>query len=212
MEGVVMGKNKVVLITGASSGLGKAAAQYLHDKDYIVYGTSRTPQKYDVSFNLIKMDITKDSSVESGIKKILNKEEKIDILVNNAGYGLVGAVEDTPLEIAQQQFETNYFGTLRVIKQVLSHMRGLDNGKIINVCSIIGRIGFPFFGQYSASKFALEGLTEALRLELKPFNVDITAVDPGVFNTNFVQNRQTINKSKNSIYSNYFKKYALCFW
>lgn len=192
---------RVVLITGTSSGIGRACAGHLHQRGYRVYGTHRRAQADETAvsgedndlskpFELIPMDVTSDTSVERGIAIVMSREGRIDVVVNNAGYSLVGSVEDTSLDEARAQFETNFFGVLRVCRAVLPHMRRQQAGYIVNVSSIAGVIGTPFQGLYSASKFALEGLTEALRMEVKPYHIKVAILEPGNFHTRVTSNRQ----------------------
>ncbi|MGC8873617.1 MAG: SDR family NAD(P)-dependent oxidoreductase, partial [Chloroflexia bacterium] len=155
----------VVLITGASSGIGLACARYLADRGYRVFGTSRHPEACPPEpFPMIQMDVCDDASVLRGVEAVRERAGRIDVLVNNAGIGYGGAIEDTSLEEAHRQFETNFFGALRLCRAVLPIMRAQGSGLIVNMSSIGGLIGLPFQGLYSATKFALEGMSEALRL------------------------------------------------
>ncbi|MCX7772058.1 MAG: SDR family NAD(P)-dependent oxidoreductase, partial [Clostridia bacterium] len=168
-------EKKVVLITGASSGIGKAAAELLMKKGFHVYGTSRKAEgRFDEGhtfsnaasggfIDMIPLDVNNDASVEVAVKTVLAKEGKLDILVSNAGTGIAGSIEDTSMDEARTQIETNFFGTLRVIKEVLPFMRQQGFGKIIAISSVAGVISIPYQAHYSASKFAMEGLIEALR-------------------------------------------------
>ena len=185
-----MGSNvqKVVLITGTSSGIGKAAAELLSKNNYKVYGTSRKVIKSDI-FEMIQMDVTDDNSVSKAINYIVEKEGKIDILINNAGIGIAGPIEDTFIEEVRQQFETNFIGVVRTCQNVLPIMRENNGGLIINVASMAGQIGLPYQGLYSASKFAIEGFSEALRLEVLQFGIDVIVVEPGDIATSFTKNR-----------------------
>jgi NAD(P)-dependent dehydrogenase (short-subunit alcohol dehydrogenase family) len=188
-----------VLITGASSGIGKACAEYLFMRRCRVYGTSRrtphveprsTPPEAVPLFQTIPLDITSDESVEKAVSLVLESEGRIDAVVNNAGFGLAGAVESTSIAEAREQFETNFFGTMRVCRAVLPAMRRQGHGHILNVSSVAGQIGIPFQGIYSATKFAVEGLTEALRLEVAPFGIRVVLIEPGDFHTGFTANRR----------------------
>lgn len=181
--------SKTVLITGASSGIGRTIAEYLAQKGYQVIGTSRNGNVI-ANYDMIALDINNEQSVNMAIQTCLERYQKIDILINNAGFGICGAIEDTSIEEAKQQFETNFFGAVRMIKAVLPHMRERKQGLIINISSIGGLIGLPFQGFYSSSKFALEGLMEALRLEIKPFNISALNINPGDFKTGFTSNRR----------------------
>lgn len=185
----------VVLITGASSGIGRACAAYLHAQGCQVYGTSRHAGPLDNqqsagNNHLMAMDVDDDASVEAGVRAIVEREGRIDVAINNAGFGIAGAVEDTSIEEAKAQFETNFFGTLRVCQAVLPVMREQGSGLIINVSSIGGVVSLPFQGLYCASKFAMEGLTETLRMEAKPFGVRVSLLEPGDFNTGFTAQRR----------------------
>ena len=183
-------KKIVVLVSGASSGIGKSVAEYLHKKGFVVYGASRHIEPSDALPLTVKMDVTSDESVESAVSFILQKEGRIDAVVNAAGFGIAGAVEDTSVSEAKMQCETNFFGTLRVVKAVLPYMREQRSGYIVNFSSIGGLVGLPFQAFYSASKFAIEGFSEALRFEVKPFNIKVSVIEPGDFKTNFTQNRK----------------------
>ncbi len=181
---------KTVLITGASSGIGKAIGEYLQQKGYIVYGTSRNPQKVTGSkFQLLALDVADLQSIKTAVGTLIEKEGKIDILINNAGVGITGPLEETPDEEIKQAFETNYFGPIKVIKAVLPFMRKRNSGFIINITSIAGYMGLPYRGVYSASKGALEITTEAFRMELKHFNIKMTNLAPGDFATNIAAGR-----------------------
>lgn len=182
--------SKVVLITGASTGIGKSVGQYLVNKGFIVYGTSRNPEKYKESaFRLLQLDVKDNTSITRTIETITASEGRLDILINNAGAGITGPIEETPEEEIKANFDTNFFGPINVIKAVLPQMRSQNSGLIINVTSIAGYMGLPYRGIYSASKGALELLTEAFRMELKGFNINMTNVAPGDFATNIAAGR-----------------------
>jgi len=187
---------QVVLITGASSGIGQSCAKYLSQQGYQVYGTSRHVEAQPENFKLIPMDVHDDVAVIAGIRHILEQEGQLDILINNAGYGIAGAVEDTNLAELKQQFETNFFGMVRVCQAALPAMRAQHSGLIINISSIAGLISVPFQGAYSASKYAVEGLTEALRMEVKPFGIKVVQVEPGDFHTGFTSHRVRTQQSQ----------------
>ncbi len=198
---------QVVLITGASSGLGKACAEHLSVNNYKVYGTSRKPNQEITSYKMLQMDVNDDISVKQGIKHIVNQEGHLDVVINNAGVGIAGSVEDTSMEEMRFQFETNYFGVLRVCHEVLPLMRTRQFGYIINIGSLSGLIGIPFQGAYSASKSALQGLTEVLRMELKPYGIHSVLIEPGDFNTGFTDNRiMTKHSQTNQDYKERFNK------
>jgi NAD(P)-dependent dehydrogenase (short-subunit alcohol dehydrogenase family) len=179
----------VAIVTGASSGIGAACAGALAALGHRVYGTSRDPAFRPDAFRPLTMDVCSDPSVAAGVVAVLAAEGRIDVAVNSAGYGLAGAVEDTSLDEARRQLETNFFGSLRVCRAVLPAMRGRGSGLIVNVSSIGGVIGLPFQGLYSASKFALEGLSESLRQEVKPFGIRVVLVEPGDVATAITRNR-----------------------
>ena len=182
--------SKVVLITGASSGIGKAIAYYLAERGYIVYGTSRTPKMAkDGKVHMIPLDVTEAASISQAIQTILKDQNRIDYVINNAGMGITGPLEETPDHEIKRVFETNYFGPLEVIKTVLPIMRSQRSGMIINVTSIAGYMGLPYRGIYSATKGALGITTEAYRMELKEFNIKMTTVAPGDFATNIAAGR-----------------------
>ena len=154
------------------------------------------------------MDITNNQSVANGVKKIIEKEGKIDIVINNAGMGYGGPIEEYTEDEAFTEMNTNFFGVFRVCKEVLPYMRGQKEGLIINISSIMGMIALPFEGFYTASKFAIEGFSETLRYEVKPFNIKVVLINPGDFKTNFTANRKTLqNLTKESAY---FEQYAKC--
>jgi NAD(P)-dependent dehydrogenase (short-subunit alcohol dehydrogenase family) len=171
----------VVLVTGCSSGIGKACCDRLADGRR-VYGASRTPCAAE-AWTYVAMDVTDDASVERAVEEVVRREGHIGALVHCAGISLAGAFEDTTVEEAGRQFDTNFFGTVRVVRAVLPVMRRQGAGKIIVIGSIGGLIGLPYIGYYSASKFALDGLMQALRMEIKPFGIEATVVHPGDFNT-----------------------------
>lgn len=181
---------KVVFITGASSGIGKSIAEYLQNKNFKVYGTSRNPENYpNSSVKLLRVDVRDSESIASAVQEIISKENRIDILVNNAGAGITGALEEIPMDEIKKNFDTNLFGPIDVMKAVLPFMRKQKNGLIINITSIAGYMGLPYRSVYSASKGALELITEALRMEVKQFGIEITNIAPGDFATNIAQGR-----------------------
>ena len=182
--------SKVVLITGGSSGIGKSIGEFLLEKGYKVYGTSRNPERYDSSkFTILTMDVKNLQSIWNTVETIIDKEGRLDILINNAGVGITGPIEEIPEAEIKANFETNFFGPINVIKSVLPQMRKQKSGLIINVTSIAGYMGLPYRGIYSASKGALELLTEAFRMELIDFNIKMTNVAPGDFATNIAAGR-----------------------
>ncbi|MEQ3656059.1 MAG: SDR family oxidoreductase [Dokdonia sp.] len=202
---------KVVFITGASSGIGAAVAQYLAGCGYKVYGTSRTPKAELINgVHMLALDVTKRETIQAAVAQIIQRESRIDVLVNNAGMGITGPIEETPDSAVQHVFDTNYFGPLEVIKAVLPQMRQQQNGLVINITSIAGYMGLPYRGIYSATKGALGITTEAYRMELKEFNVKMTTVAPGDFATNIAAGRFHAPLLENSPYKhNYGNTLAL---
>lgn len=199
--------SKVVLITGASSGIGAAIAQYLVVKGYIVYGTSRNPiATISNGVKMLSLDVTREETIRGAIATLVDQEGKIDFLVNNAGMGITGPLEETPDAETKRVFETNFFGALQVIKAVLPTMREQRNGMIINITSIAGYMGLPYRGIYSATKGALGIITEAYRMELKEFNVQMTTVAPGDFATNIAAGRYHAPILKNSPYKENYQR------
>ena len=182
--------SKVVLITGGSSGIGKSIGEYLTEHGFSVYGTSRNPDNYPNSkFPIVALDVTKPETITSCIETVLSSTSKIDVLINNAGAGITGPMEEIPDAEIKRNFETNFFGPINVIKAVLPSMRLQNSGLIINITSIAGYMGLPYRGIYSASKGALELVTESFRMELKDFNIEVTNVAPGDFATNIAAGR-----------------------
>lgn len=193
--------SKVILITGGSSGIGKSIGEYLQTKGCTVYGTSRTPEKYtDSLFELIALDVRDTASIKAAVAYILTKEKTIDVVINNAGVGITGPLEETPLDEIRNNFETNFYGPIAVIQAVLPQLRHQKSGLIINITSIAGYMGLPYRGIYSASKSALEILTEAISIEIKPFGVHITNVAPGEFATDIALSRYHAPIIKGSVY------------
>jgi short-subunit dehydrogenase len=197
--------SSVAIVTGASSGIGQACAELLTARGCRVFGVSRTPPAEGYRFEWIKMDVSDDESVRKGMRYALGIDSQIDILVNSAGYGLAGAVADTTMEEARHQFEVNFFGTLRMCQEVLPSMIAHCSGVIVNVGSLAGLIGLPFQGVYSATKFALEGLTESLRHEVMPFGVDVVLVEPGDVCTNITRNRVRAARGVGSVYAQHYE-------
>lgn len=178
---------KVALITGASSGIGESAAVLLHRAGFKVYGAARRVEKMksleEKGISVISLDVTDEDSIVNCVNTITEKEGSIDVLVNNAGYGSYGAIEDVPMEEARRQFDVNMFGLARLTQLVLPGMRKKRYGKIINVSSMGGKIYTPFGGWYHATKHALEGWSDCLRIEVKPFGIDVVIVEPGGIKT-----------------------------
>ena len=200
--------NRVMLITGASSGIGKACAKRLAAEGDRVYGTSRHPsgEMGVPNTQMIAMDVNSDESVNAALEQIVRAEGRIDIVVNNAGVGIAGAIEDTSIEEARALFETNFFGMLRVCRAVLPVMRKAHRGTIVNISSLGGRIGLPYQGLYSATKFAVEGMSEALRMEVHQFGIRVIMIEPGDFRTGFTKNRRYVAAAQqDSIYRESFE-------
>jgi short-subunit dehydrogenase len=201
--------DKVVLITGASSGMGKETAKFLSKKGYKVYAAARRLDRMKdletLGIKVLSMDVADDDSTTKGAQDIFARENRIDILINNAGFGSYGAIEDVPMADAKYQLEVNLFGAARLIQLVLPSMRQNKFGKIVNISSIGGKFATPYGGWYHASKFALEGLSDALRNEVKQFGIDVIVIEPGGVKTEW-GDIALDNLSKNSIHSAY-KKY-----
>jgi len=178
---------KIALITGASSGIGKDTAILLQKNGHQVYGAARRTEKMkdleEHGIKIIAMDITEEESVVNCVNTIMEQEGRIDVLVNNAGYGSYGALEDVPIEEARNQFDVNIFGLARLTQLVLPKMRENGLGKIVNISSMGGKIYTPFGGWYHATKHALEGWSDCLRLETKQFGIDVVVVEPGGIKT-----------------------------
>jgi len=182
--------SKVILITGGSSGIGKAVGEYLQKNGCIVYGTSRNPEHILGSkFKLVALDVRDSASIQQCIQNVITEAGRIDVLINNAGVGITGPLEEIPLTEIKNNFDTNLFGPIGMMQAVLPHMRAQRQGLIINVTSIAGYMGLPFRSIYSASKGALELITESLRMETKAFGVYITNVAPGDFATDIASRR-----------------------
>ena len=205
--------NKVILITGASSGIGRATAELLVKKDNVVYGAATNVEKMadlaDKGMKVIKMDITKEEEVKAAVNKIIKEQGHIDVLFNNAGMGVYGSVEDVTLTDARHEFEVNLFGLARLTQLVIPYMREAKAGMIINTSSMGGKTYLPLGAWYHASKYALEGWSDCLRLELKQFNINVVIVEPGGINTNFgvVMGEYLRKYSKNSAYESMVRPY-----
>jgi NAD(P)-dependent dehydrogenase (short-subunit alcohol dehydrogenase family) len=189
-----MSKNKVWFITGTSAGIGRELAETALEKGYKVVATARKPEvlqdlaeKYPEAVLTLKLDVTKKNDIAEAIGKTIEKFGKIDVVVNNAGYGLLGAVEEPGDEQIRQQFETNFFGVINVVREVLPTLRSQKSGHIINVSSGLGFFAFPSYGYYSATKFAVQGLSEALAQEVAPLGIKVTIAEPGGTRTDFIK-------------------------
>lgn len=205
--------NKVVLITGASSGIGEATAIRLKKAGYIVYAGARRTDKMkhldEQEIFTLKIDVTDDKSMTDAIKKIIDTHGSLDILINNAGYGSYGALEDVPLSEGKYQFEVNVFGMARLTQLVLPYMRANSYGKIVNISSIGGKTYEQFGSWYHSTKYAVEGLSDCLRLELKNFGIDVIIIEPGGTKTEWtsIAAKKLIETSGNTAYGQLVKKY-----
>jgi short-subunit dehydrogenase len=182
-----MNMKKVAIITGASSGMGKSAAYELNQKGYKVYGMARRTDKMsDLKENrmeVVSLDLTNDDSIVNAVNTVIEKEGRIDVLINNAGYGSYGSVEEVSIEEAKRQFEVNIFGLARITQLVLPTMRKQKSGRIVNISSMGGKMYTPFGAWYHATKYALEGWSDCLRIEVKQFGIDVAIVEPGGIKT-----------------------------
>jgi NAD(P)-dependent dehydrogenase (short-subunit alcohol dehydrogenase family) len=192
---------KVILITGGSSGIGKSIGEFLHHKGFLVYGTSRNPERIlDSVFPLVPLDVRDPASIHDAVYQVIAASGRLDILVNNAGVGITGPLEEIPTLEMKNHFDTNFFGPIEVMKLVLPQMRKQGSGLIINITSIAGYMGLPYRSLYSASKGALELITESLRMEVKSFGIHITNIAPGDFATNIASSRYHAPVIKGSPY------------
>ena len=199
--------SKIVLVTGASSGFGKIIAEKLSDEGNIVYGTSRNPKKFPSpkKYKLLKFDITSFTESSKLIDLIISENKKIDVLVNNAGIGFTGPIEEISIKDIKKVFDTNFFGQIDLIQNVLPIMRNNNSGLIINITSIAGFHGVPFVSTYCASKASMEFLGEALNMEVKKFGIRVVNIAPGDYNTEIKLNRKDTVLSENSPYYKTYK-------
>ncbi len=208
---------KVALITGASSGIGKETALLLVQQGYTVYGVARRVEKMQdlkqAGVKLLEMDVTVEASMTAGVSEILKTEGRIDVLLNNAGYGSYGALEDVPLSEARYQFEVNIFGMARLTQLVLPQMRKQRSGRIINISSIGGKLGEPHGAWYHATKYAVEGLSDSLRMELKEFGIDVVIIEPGAIITEWagIAREHMLKTSGDTDYGALTRKHAQMF-
>jgi NAD(P)-dependent dehydrogenase (short-subunit alcohol dehydrogenase family) len=204
---IIMATKKSILVTGASSGIGAAIVSRLARDGHRVVGTSRKagPRNPDGT-EMLELDVTSDASAQSCVKSFLERAGRIDILINNAGYLQSGAIEEVTLEQAHAQFETNYFGVVRMVQAVLPTMRAQKSGLIATTSSLAGLVPLPFWGHYNASKFAVEGLMETLRHELKPFGIQVAMVEPGAIKTPFYAAPQSLAMAEYSPWRERFFK------
>ena len=209
--------SKVALVTGASSGIGMETTKLLVKQGYTVYGAARRLEKMQElkqdGVKLLEMDVTNEVSMVNGINEILKAEGRIDVLVNNAGYGSYGALEDVPLSEARYQFEVNIFGMARLTQLVLPHMRDQHSGRIINISSIGGKLGEPHGAWYHATKYAVEGLSDSLRMELKEFGIDVVIIEPGAIITEWagIAREYMLKTSGSTAYGELTRKHVKMF-
>ena len=184
-----MKDNKVILITGASSGIGYDAAETLAKQGHRVYAAARRLELMEplksLGVQVIRMDVTDEESMQEGVRTVIQSEGRIDVLVNNAGYGFFGAIETVPMEDARRQLEVNVFGLARLTQLVLPHMRKQGSGRIINTSSIAGKMVFYMGGWYNVTKYSVEAFSDALRMEMKPFGIDVVMIEPGAIKTDW---------------------------
>jgi NAD(P)-dependent dehydrogenase (short-subunit alcohol dehydrogenase family) len=203
---------KVALVTGGSSGIGECAVRELIDAGFTVYTAARRVERMqplaDAGAHVFEMDVTDDESMVSGVKRILAEQGRIDVLVNNAGYGSYGAVEDVPIDEARRQFEVNVFGLARLTQLVTPPMREQGAGRIINISSIGGKFYEPFGAWYHATKFAVEGFSDSLRLELRPFGIHVVIIEPGPILTEWseIARDSLLERSGGTAYGKYARR------
>lgn len=195
---------KIALVTGSSSGIGFETSLALARKNFYTFATMRDTSKgqkiqdiakeENLPLEVLELDVTKEQSIKDAIKKIMEKKGRIDVLVNNAGYGLFGCIEEVPIKDFKDQFDTNFFSIIRIIQEIAPIMRNQNSGKIVNVSSVVGRMGFPGSPAYISSKFALEGLSECMRYEMAPFGIKTTIIEPGMIKTNFFSSMKIVQE------------------
>ena len=180
---------KVILITGASSGMGYQTARILAEQGHRVYGAARRVEKIEelapYGVQALRLDITNEQSITQVVQELIEREGRIDVLINNAGYGYFGAIEDVPISDAKHQFEVNIFGLARITQEVLPYMRAQKSGRIVNIASVAGHVTLAFGAWYNATKYALEAFSDALRMEVKPFGIDVVIIEPGAIRTDW---------------------------
>jgi NAD(P)-dependent dehydrogenase (short-subunit alcohol dehydrogenase family) len=203
---------QVALVTGGSSGIGECTVRELMDAGFVVHTVARRVDRMkalaEAGAHVFAMDVTDDASMVAGVQRILDEQGRIDVLVNNAGYGSYGAVEDVPIDEARRQFEVNVFGLARLTQLVTPHMRRQGSGRIINISSIGAKFYEPFGAWYHATKFAVEGLSDSLRMELKPFGVDVVLIEPGPIITewNEIARDSLLERSGDTDYGRYARR------
>ena len=207
----------VALVTGCSSGIGLETAVALAREGHFTFATMRNLKKAEtlekivkdenLPISILELDVDNKESMDNAIEKIMEQKGRIDTLVNNAGWGMWGTVEDVSIDEFKEQFETNFFSIVRMIQKIAPIMRKQKSGSIVNVSSVAGRIGFPVSPAYISSKFALEGLSECLRVELSPFGINVITIEPGVIKTNFFDSMKMAKRSdSNSVYNDITSK------
>lgn len=197
--------SKVIIVTGASTGLGESIASYLAAKGHIVYGTSRSTEGQSKPFHTLNMDVTNTESIEAAVQRIIREQGRIDVWVNNAGLGIASPIETLSIDDATRVFDTNVIGIIRCCQAVLPHMRAQCSGLIINISSIGAEMGLPYRGLYSASKAAVDRITEALRTELAPFGVQACIIQPGGVRTDINKNRIRVDLPAGNVYKESFE-------
>ncbi len=204
--------NKVILITGSSSGIGKETVKLFQTKNWKVAATMRSPEKAEelqriVDVECIRLDVNDVDSIKSAIQETIDKFGRIDAIVNNAGYGLVGAFEAATQEQIEKQFQTNVFGLMNVCREILPYFREQKRGTIVNIASVGGRITFPLYSLYHGTKWAVEGFSESLAFELRPFNIKVKIIEPGAIKTDFYDRSQDLTKKDGlNAYDTYIDK------
>ena len=211
-----MKDKKTVLVTGCSSGIEYATCLMFGRNNFATYGSVRDLSKAEriqeitnrekLPLKIIRLDVNEDESIRIGIQKIISESGRIDILINNAGYGMFGPIEEISIKEIKEQFETNFFGTIRLIKAIVPIMRKQRNGTIVNISSMVGRFGVPLNAAYVSSKFALEGLSESISFELEEFGIKVILVEPGVIQTDFFQNLKIKGNDTKSPYYKLMEK------
>ena len=199
--------SKIIIVTGASSGIGNSVAKLLSSSGFKVYGTCRNPNKYNISdFNLLKCDINDIDQIKDFINYIIKKEGRIDVLINNAGIGITGPLEETSQDDMKKAFQTNFFGPVEMIKRCIPIMRKKNDGLIINITSVLGYFGIPYRGIYCATKSSMEIIGEVFSMELKKFNIRVVNIAPGDFKTNIISRRIDSRENNSSIYKKDYLK------
>jgi NAD(P)-dependent dehydrogenase (short-subunit alcohol dehydrogenase family) len=211
-----MKSKRTVLVTGCSSGIGLATCHVLSRNNFMTYGTVRNLSKAkkiqdlinreNLNLNILQLDVDDEQSIKLAVKKILTDSGRIDVLINNAGYGMFGPIEEITTQEIKKQFETNFFGTFRLIKAIVPIMRNQGRGIIVNISSMVGRFGVPLNSAYVSSKFAVEGLSEAISFELEEFGIRVIVIEPGVVKSDFFQNVKIKGMNPDSPYHNLMER------